>query len=135
MALSGRRILGKNTALSVNVPLVILNESGQSGMLRIIRVIENAGGTHGGLLIKIEIDGVVYANSAPGDLIDSNDSGDFPMGLAIQKGTATGFDMSARLVNIPFNNSAKITLTNTVAGSTAANVSYSVEYVLGKEVV
>ncbi|WP_342577668.1 hypothetical protein [Psychrobacillus sp. FSL K6-2843] len=127
MGVSARRVFGATT-FNNSPPLVAVIESGKSGMLRIARVDTNLST----LGVKIEIDGVIYANASFIDLFNNQSQGAarqvFGMPINYAPTNVLNVDNAARLLNIPFNDSLKITLN--AGTNTNINCSYSFEYVV-----
>jgi len=124
MALSGRMFHGKVPLMATGTSIVALNEVGKSGMLRIANVMSNTGSDL--LEVKLEVDGVVIYNGSYQGLFGSN--GYHSHGVGIAAANTNGVAQWGKILNLPFINSIKITITQNY--TSAIDVYYSGDYVL-----
>lgn len=125
MKTRGKAINGLATLVDLT-PIVILNETNKSGILRLLGFTAN----HGSLRIKIEIDGEIYFNGIQQYLLSSSNT-TVPLGMSIYAtgNTSPTMDAYRRIFNIPFANSIKITLYHGATPLTT-NVYYGAEYAI-----
>lgn len=126
MGLSGRMINGNVPTLAVGASLVLMSETGKAGMLRILGV--TATGT-GVTRLKIEVDGVtIYDKDAYYFFVVTASYPTQGMPISSHTGSALTLDANRRLLNLPFNNSLKVTITNIY--TQASNIWYSADYTI-----
>lgn len=129
MATSGRMLSGNIVSMAVGASLVILDEAGKPGMLRILGLTPGYGNQNY-MKIKIELDGVtIYDKDAYNFFSPSSGIPTMGQTMNIGSGSAITIDPVRRMLNIPFTKSLKITITNTFT-SPHTQVWYAADYVI-----
>lgn len=131
VGLSARFLNSNITNMAIGVPIVVMNEVGKPGMLRILGA--NSFNADNTTNIKIELDGVVLFNDFINKIYSLNDqqTGWLRFGMPIISEGSTTFptniERTRRLFNLPFNDSIKITITNNntvIIGRCSVNAEY-----------
>jgi len=124
MALSGRMFHGKVPTMAIGASVVVLNEVGKSGMLRVANIMSTTGTD--AIEVKLEVDGIVIYNGSFQSIFGPTSS--YAHGIGIASANTNGVSQWGKILNIPFTTSIKITVTQN--HTTAADVYYSGDYVL-----
>lgn len=124
MALSGRMFHGTIPAMAVGASIVVLNEVGKSGMLRVANVMSNTGTDL--LEVKLEVDGVVIYTGSFVNVFGT--ASYYSHGVGLASSNTNGVAQWGKILNLPFTNSIKITVTQN--HTNAIPVYYSGDYVL-----
>ena len=125
MQTRGKAINGMAALVNLT-PIVILNETNKSGLLRIL----GFQALHQVVMVKIEVDGEIYFNGTQQNLMQSTNVS-VPLGMAIyiSNNSTPQIDAYRKIFNIPFTNSLKITLVHNQT-TTSTNVYYGAEYAI-----
>ncbi|MEK4247583.1 hypothetical protein MKZ20_20105 [Psychrobacillus sp. FSL K6-2684] len=125
MQTRGKSINGMATLVNLT-PIVILNETSKSGMLRLLGF-QNLNPF---VMVKIEVDGEIYFYGSQVNLMQSTNSS-VPLGMAIyiSNNSTPQVDPYRKIFNIPFTNSLKITLVHNPT-TPQTNVYYGAEYAI-----